>query len=93
MYKLYLEDKHKHIYSQSKISEAFSLTAGSGGVIKGFDEAILLMKIGDRGRFIMPSDIAYGDRGAMGFGIPGGATLEYFLEVRDESGRGANGEL
>lgn len=81
MYKLFLEDGHKHIYSQDTASGAFQLRVGGGSVIKGFDEAALLMKYGDRGRFLMPSDIAYGPRGQAGFGIPGGATLEYFLEA------------
>ena len=93
LYKLYLKDGHKHIYSQSNVREAFSMKAGGGGVIKGFDEAISLMHIGDRGRFLMPADIAYGKSGASGFGIPGGATLEYYLELRDANGRLPNGDL
>ena len=83
MYKLYIQGdtEHKHIYSQSTISESFGLTTGAGSVIKGFDEAVLLMKDGDRGRFMMPGKIAYGAAGAAGFGIPPNAELEYFLEV------------
>jgi peptidyl-prolyl cis-trans isomerase A (cyclophilin A) len=88
MYKLYIEGapEHKHIYSQSTMAESFGLVAGKGGVIKGFDEAVLLMKDGDRGRFMMPHDIAYGTSGQAGFGIPGSAELEYFLEVHTEGG-------
>ena len=88
MYKLYIEGapEHKHIYSQSTMAESFGLVAGRGGVIKGFDEAVLLMKDGDRGRFMMPHDIAYGTSGQAGFGIPGSAELEYFLEVHTEGG-------
>ena len=84
MYKLYIghgTPDYKHIYSQSTLSEAFSLTVGGGSVIKGFDEAVLLMKDGDRGRFLMPSKIAYGAGGAAGFGIPPNTELEYFLEI------------
>jgi peptidyl-prolyl cis-trans isomerase A (cyclophilin A) len=86
MYKLYIEGEpeHKHIYSQSTLGESFGLVAGQGGVIKGFDEAVLLMKDGDRGRFMMPYQIAYGESGQAGFGIPPKAELEYFLEVHKE---------
>eukprot|EP00406_Dinophysis_acuminata_P011911 CAMPEP_0179236340 /NCGR_PEP_ID=MMETSP0797-20121207/13877_1 /TAXON_ID=47934 /ORGANISM="Dinophysis acuminata, Strain DAEP01" /LENGTH=180 /DNA_ID=CAMNT_0020943593 /DNA_START=54 /DNA_END=596 /DNA_ORIENTATION=- len=83
MYKLYLEDGHAHTYSQATPKDAFHLQAGQGQVIKGFDEAALLMRYGDRGRFVMPGDIAYGSSGQPSFGIPGGAALEYFLEVHD----------
>jgi len=89
MYKLYLADGHTHVYSQATPADAFHLSAGKGQVIKGFDEAVLLMRFGDRGRFIMPADIAYGPQGQPGFGIPGGAALEYFLEVHDEKARAA----
>merc|ERR1712216_733543 len=56
LYKLYLEKDHKHIYSQATLAEGFNLRVGGGSVIKGFDEAVMLMKPGDRGRFLMPGD-------------------------------------
>ncbi len=86
LYKLYLLDGHTHVYSQSNMGEAFSHVAGSGGVIKGFDEAVLLMKHGDRGRFVLPPQIGYGTKGAKDFHIPPGATLEYFMELRHTGG-------
>jgi len=81
LYKLYLDPSHQFIYSQATQEEAFSLTVGKGQVIKGFDEALLLMRYGEKGRFLLPASIAYGTGGQSGFGIPGGATLEYYLEV------------
>lgn len=33
---------------------------GQGGVESGLEEAILMMKVGDRGRFIMPPHLAHG---------------------------------
>jgi peptidyl-prolyl cis-trans isomerase A (cyclophilin A) len=71
----------KHVYSQDTIPEGFKLTVGAGRVIPGFDEAVLLMKDGDRGRFLLPAKIGYGKNGQAGFGIPPNAELEYFLEV------------
>ena len=78
----------KHVYSQDTIAEGFKLVVGAGRVIPGFDEAVLLMKDGDRGRFLLPPSTGYGKRGQAGFGIPPNAELEYFLEVH----RGGGGD-
>eukprot|EP00966_Prymnesium_polylepis_P303523 7011532-Prymnesium_polylepis.3 len=43
-------------------------------VIKGWTEAMQLMKEGDRWELYIPSDLAYGSAGA-GADIPGGAAL------------------
>lgn len=49
-------------------------------LIKGWQVAIPLMKEGSRWRIWIPSDLAYGDRGA-GSDIPGGATLMFEVEL------------
>ena len=49
-------------------------------LIKGWQEALPLMKEGSHWRLWIPSDMAYGDRGA-GSDIPGGATLMFEVEL------------
>lgn len=50
------------------------------GVIKGWTEALQLMPEGAKWRLYVPSDLAYGDRGA-GQTIPPGATLIFDIEL------------
>lgn len=50
------------------------------GVVKGFKEGIMNMKEGGKAILVMPSDLAYGDRGA-GQNIPGGSTLVFEVEL------------
>ncbi len=49
-------------------------------LIQGWQIAIPLMKEGSHWRLWIPSDLAYGDRGAGG-AIPGGATLIFEVEL------------
>lgn len=49
-------------------------------LIKGWQVALPMMKEGSHWRLWIPSDLAYGDRGA-GADIPGGATLVFEVEL------------
>lgn len=50
-------------------------------VIKGWTEALQLMRPGDKWRICLPSELAYGDRGIANGKIPGKAVLIFELEL------------
>jgi FKBP-type peptidyl-prolyl cis-trans isomerase FklB len=52
-------------------------------VIKGWTEVLQLMPVGSRWTVYIPSDLAYGDRGAGGGEIGPGATLIFDVELLD----------
>lgn len=60
--------------------EPFSFPLGAGKVIKGWDEGVQQLRIGDHATFIIPPALAYGSRGAGGV-IPPDATLIFIIEV------------
>ena len=49
------------------------------GVIKGWTEALQMMKVGDKWRIVCPPDLAYGERGRSG--IPPSSTLVFEIEL------------
>lgn len=55
---------------------------GQGQVIEGWDEGIALLQVGDKARFVIPSDLAYGASGAGGV-IPPHATLIFDVELME----------
>ena len=66
--------------SSHKRNQPIEFTLGIGQVIKGWDEGISLLGIGDKASFIIPSDLAYGASGAGGV-IPPNATLVFEVEL------------
>lgn len=68
----------KEFDSSFRRNQPFSAPLRS--LIKGWQIAIPLMKEGSHWRLWIPSDLAYGDRGA-GSDIPGGATLLFEVEL------------
>lgn len=68
----------KEFDSSFKRNQPF--TAPLRSLIRGWQEVLPLMKEGSHWRLWIPSDLAYGDRGAPP-SIPGGATLMFEVEL------------
>ncbi len=66
--------------SSYRRNQPLSFTVGVGQVIEGWDEGILLLKEGDKARLVIPSELAYGSRGAGGI-IPPNAPLIFDVEL------------
>jgi peptidylprolyl isomerase len=60
--------------------QPFSFKLGVGQVIKGWDEGIGKLKVGEQATLIIPSHLAYGTTGAGGT-IPPDATLIFIVEL------------
>jgi len=61
-------------------NDPFSFTVGAGLVIKGWDEGLQQLKVGDHAILTIPPAIGYGASGAGGV-IPPNATLIFIIEV------------
>lgn len=66
--------------SSYKRKKPIDFKLGEGQVISGWDEGIALLKVGDKARFVIPSNLGYGSSGAGGV-IPPNATLLFDVEL------------
>ena len=66
----------------SSIERGEPATFPVGGVIRGWTEILQMMPKGSKWKVFIPSDLAYGDRGA-GHAIPPGATLIFEINLLD----------
>lgn len=68
--------------SSVKRNEPFTFQLGQNTVIPGWEEGIATMKKGEKARFIMPSSLGYGARGASN-AIPPYSSLIFDVEMID----------
>ncbi len=61
-------------------NQPFEFTVGQGAVIKGWDEALQLMDVGDKLKVIIPYQLGYGENGA-GSNIPPYSPLIFEIEL------------
>ena len=80
-YTVLLTDGTK-IESSLDQGEPFDFLLGGGGVIKGMDEAVANLGLGDEAVLIVPPQLGYGAKGA-GKVIPPGATLVFLIHLVD----------
>jgi len=71
-----LDDGH-----QFDAASSFAFVLGAGDVIKGWDQGIKGMKVGQKRKLVVPPKLGYGKRGCAP-DIPGNATLHFTVELK-----------
>ena len=77
-YKGYLVDGS--VFDQSAGRGPLEFVTDGGQMIPGFDIMVQDMKVGEKRTIVVPSDLAYGDRGYPGV-IPGGAYIAFDITL------------
>lgn len=74
--------RENNMFNEGRPYEPLPVTVGMGQVIPGWDEGLLLLKKGSKGKFIIPSPLAYGENGA-GDMIPANSVLVFDVDVAE----------
>ena len=80
-------EKGKEFDSSRGRGQTFDFKLGGGQVIKGWDEGLVGLCKGAKATLVIPPAMGYGEKGA-GKDIPGGATLNFDVEVVSISDKG-----
>jgi len=67
-------------FDRSRKEEPFSFTIGSSQVIKGWEQGVLGMCVGEKRKVVVPPELGYGDTGAPP-DIPPNAVLVFELDL------------
>jgi FKBP-type peptidyl-prolyl cis-trans isomerase FkpA len=83
LYKPMLLNQRGAQFDSSAGRGPFEFRLGAGQVIKGWDQGVAGMKVGGKRTLIIPSELAYGKKGAGGGSIPADSDLIFDVELLD----------
>ena len=75
-----MKKDYKHIIAKNG-PQPFSYQSGRGKVIRGWDDGVGTMALGEKAKLTIPWKFGYGEDGHPGFQIPPRADLVFEIEV------------